>query len=190
MVSQRHTRMAPAGIQRQLQRMFIPAQLMYGAQLDGQPAGPYLSGVNYFWDFDEALKQEVYLVIPVPLDWIAGSVAWAYPVFSMNVNLYAQVRWGLEYLPHAKGMSIAGITNVIEGDFDADGTGTVIPPKSQWLTLRGDLMPGGEPAFQRDNFTTLAHVAAKLYRDGASALDNHPGHAYLYGLAVVYEAFV
>ena len=179
--------MAPAGIQRQLQRMFIPAYTMVAGTVTPAAA---TSGVNRVWDFDEALKQDVLLAIPVPLDWIAGTVAWAYPVFSMTVNLYAQVRWGLEYLPHAKGMSIAGITNVIEGNFDADGTGTVIPPKSQWLTLRGDLMPGGEPAFQRDDFTTLAHVAAKLYRDGASALDTHPGHAELYGLAVVYEAFV
>jgi hypothetical protein len=157
---------------------------------EAQQATFGVSGVNAFWDFAEDAKEEVYVVIPVPLDWITGSVAWAYPVFSMTVNLYAQVRWGLEYLPHTKGISIAGITNVIEGDFDADGTGTVIPPRSQWLTLRGDLMPDGEPAFQRDDFTTLAHVAAKLYRDGASALDTHPGHAELYGLAVVYEAFI
>ncbi len=187
-MSKRHTKMAPAAIQKQWQRIFIPARLMH-AEAQNNPTFA-VSGVNAYWDFDEALKQQVYLAIPVPLDWVAGSVAWVYPVFSMSVNLYAQVRWGIEYVPHAKGMSIAAVTNVMEGNFDADGTGTVIPPRSQWLTLRGDLMPGGEPAFQRDDFTTLAHVAARLYRDGASALDNHPGHAYLYGLAVVYEAFV
>jgi len=58
------------------------------------------------------------------------------------------------------------------------------------LTLKGDLLPGGEPAFQRDDFTSLAHVACKLYRDGLSTHDTHPGNAYLYGLAVVYEAFI
>jgi len=184
----RHTKMAPAGIQRQLQRMFIPANCMH-AEAQGNPAFG-VSGVNAYWDFDEALREELFLAIPVPLDWVAGTVAWVYPVFSMTVNLYAQVRWGIEYLPHAKGMSIAAIGNIIEASIDADGTGTVIPPKSQWLTLRGDLLPGGEPAFQRDDFTVIAHVAARLYRDGASALDNHPGHAYLYGLAVVYEAFI
>ena len=181
--------MAPAGIQKQLQRIWIPAHLMYGDQLDGQPTRG-ISGVNVYWDFAENLKMQVYTSIPVPLDWIAGSVAWAYPVFSMNMNLLGQVRWGLEYLPHPRGMSIAGLTNVIEGNFDADGTGTVIPPRSQWLTLRGDLLPGGEPAFQRDDFTSIAHVAAIFYRDGPSVLDTHLGHAELYGLAVVYEAFI
>ena len=187
-MANRHTRETPAGVQKQLQRMFIPARCMHAEAQNNPTWG--VSGVNAYWDFDEALRQDVLLAIPVPLDWVAGTVAWAYPVFSMTVNLYAQVRWGLEYLPHVKGMSIAGITNFIEGSFDADGTGTVIPPRSQWLTLRGDLLPGGEPAFQRDDFTTLAHIAAKLYRDGASVLDNHPGHAELYGLAVVYEAFI
>jgi len=187
-MSKRHTKMAPAAIQKQWQRMFISARCMHAEAQNNPTFG--VSGVNAYWDFDEALKQEVYLTIPVPLDWVAGTVAWAFPIFSMTVNLYAQVRWGIEYLPHVKGISIAGITNVIEASIDADGTGTVLPPKSQWLTLRGDLLPGAEPAFQRDDFTTLAHVAARLYRDGASALDNHPGHAYLYGLAVVYEAFI
>jgi len=188
-MANRHTRMAPAGIQKQLQRKFIPAHLMYGDQQNGQPTRA-LSGVNIYWSFAENAKQEVRLAIPVPLDWIAGTVAWAYPVFSMDVNLYARVRWGLEYLPHIKGISIAGITTTIEGDFDADGTGTVIPPKSQWLTLRGDLLPGGEPAFQRNDFTELAHIACLFYRDGLSTHDTHPGNALLYGLAVVYEAFI
>ena len=186
-MANRHTKMAPAGIQKQLQRMFVPAYEMVAGTTTPTAA---TSGVNRVWSFDEALRQDVLLAIPVPLDWIAGTVAWAYPVFSMDVNLYAQVRWGLEYLPHVKGMSIAAIGNIIEGNFDADGTGTVIPPKSQWLTLRGDLLPGGEPAFQRNDFTELVHVACRLYRDGVSVFDNHPGHALLYGLAVVYEAFI
>lgn len=183
----RHTRMAPAGIQKQWQRMFIPAYTMVAGTVTPTAA---TSGVNRVWDFDEALRQDVLLAIPVPLDWVAGTDAWVYPVFSMTVNLYAQVRWGIEYLPHAKGISIAGIGTIIEGNFDADGTGTVIPPKSQWLTLGGNPIPGGESAFQRDDFTSIVHLAARLYRDGASALDNHPGHAELYGLAVVYEAFI
>jgi len=186
-MANRHTKMAPAGIQKQWQRMFIPAYEMPAGTTTPTAA---TSGVNRVWDFDEALRQDVLLAIPVPLNWVAGTVAWAYPVFSMSINLYAQVRWGLEYLPHIKGISIAGITTIIEGDIDADGTGTIIPPKSQWLTLKGDLLPGGEPAFQRNDFTELAHIACRLYRDGASVLDNHPGHALLYGLAVVYEAFI
>lgn len=184
----RHTRMAPAGIQRQLQRMFIPANYMHAEAQNNPTFG--VSGVNAYWDFDEALKEEVYVAIPVPLDYMAGTDAWAYPVFSMNVNLYAKVRWGLEYLPQMRGMSIAGIGNIVEASIDADGTGTVIPPRAQWLTLGGNPIMAGEPVFQRDDFTLVAHLAAKLYRDGASALDNHPGHAYLYGLAVVYESFI
>ena len=185
----RHTRMAPAGIQRQLQRMFIPAHCMYGDQLNGQPT-ENLSGINVFWSFAVGYRMEVLLVIPVPLDWIVGTVVWAYPVFSTDVNLFAQVRWGLEYTPHVKATSIAAVPTVIEGTFDADGTGTVIPPRSQWLTLKGDLLIGGEPAFQRNDFTELVHIACKFYRDGLSVLDNHPGAARLYGLAVVYEAFI
>ena len=188
-MANRHTRMNPAAVQKQLQRMFIPAQLMYGDYQNGEPTRG-VSGVNVFWTFDPDAKQELYVVIPVPLDWIAGTVAWAYPVFSTDTDLYARVRWGLEYTPHAKGTSIAAVPIVIEGNFDADGTGTVIPPKSQWLTLVGNLLYGGEPAFQRDDFTELVHVACKFYRDGLSDLDNHPGAARLYGLAVVYEAFI
>ena len=186
-MANRHTKGAPAGIQRQLQRMFIPAYEMPAGTTTPTAA---TSGVNRVWSFNEALWQDVLLAIPVPLDWVAGTVVWVYPVFSMDVNLFAQVRWGLEYVPHVKGISVAAIGSFIEGTFDADGTGTVIPPKSQWLTLRGDLVAGGEPAFQRDDFTGLVHIACRLYRDGASELDNHPGAALLYGLAVVYEAFI
>jgi hypothetical protein len=185
----RHTKMAPAGIQKELQRMFIPAHLMYGDQQNGQPTRG-ISGVNIYWSFAENAKEEVFLVIHVPLDWVAGTVAWAFPVFSMDTDLFARVRWGLEYTPHVKATSIAAVPTVIEGDIDADGTGTVIPPKSQWLTLRGDLLIGGEPAFQRDDFTSLVHVACKFYRDGLSTHDTHPGAARLLGLAVVYEAFI
>ena len=194
----RHTRMAPASIQsgtppqQQWQRIFIPPNVMYKVPNGGPDIGiPEMENcITKVYVFDPDNVESVYFEIPVPLDWIAGTDAYAYPIFCTSINLYAQIRWGLAWLPMVKGISIAAVPNVIEGNFDADGTGVVIPPKSQWLTLKGSLLSAGEPAFKQDDFTLIADLSCKLYRAANSVFDTHPGEAYLLGLVVMYQAYI
>lgn len=189
----RHTRMAPAGIQtgtppqQQWQRIWVQAYDMRAGAVT-PTAGR--QGISPYWGFDPATQQDVEFDVGIPIDWIAGSDAYACPVFYTDVNLYATVRWGLQYLPMTQGISIASVPIVIEGNFDADGTGIVNPPKRQWLTLEGSRMAGGEPQFKRDDFTNIVCMQCKLYRDAASPFDNHPGNARLLGLAIMYQAFI
>ena len=183
----RHTRGAPAGIQRQLQRLFIVAKTM--AEGEGSPTLT-AQGISPVWQMDAAKKSSVYTDVGIPLDIIASRDMWAYPVFTMSVNLFANIRFGVRYLPMARGISIAGTPTVIENTIAADGTGTVIPKRPEWLTLEGWRVAANQSQLQRDDFTNIANMQLEVYRDGASDLDPHPGNLYLQGLAIVYEAFV
>lgn len=189
----RHTRMAPAAIQKQWQRIFIQAYTMKEGSV---PPTAATAGISPVYDFDPDTEQDVVTDVGIPLDWIAGTDIWAFPVFCTNVALFGTVRWGLQYLGMLKNLSIAAAPRVIEGNFAANGTAIVIPPKAEWLTLNGQLLyPGtspimNEPLFQRDNFTSLVNLQLKIYRAAASAFDNHPGNARLLGLALVYQAFI
>jgi hypothetical protein len=179
--------MAPAGIQKQWQRIFIQAYDMRAGE-STPTAGR--QGISPYWSFDPNTQQDVEFDIGIPLDWEAGSDAYAYPVFYTDVDLFATVRWGIQYLPMTRGMSIVGTPYVMEGNFAANGTGIVIPPKSQWLTLVGSGLIGRESLFQMDDFTALVNLQCKWYRAAASPFDNHPGNARLLGVAFMYRAFI
>ena len=188
--------MAPAAIQtgsppqQQWKRIFLSTWDFYSPAPNGEVgAVPACSGVVQVYDFGLQAKTFLYGKIPVPTDWIAGTDAYIYPVWSMSTNTLGKVRWGIEYVAQVKNQSIAAVAIVAEGSMDADGTGVVLPPKPQWLTLDGHLW-GGEPVFQRDDFTQLAHIEFKWYRDALSALDTHVGTARLYGLVVMYQTFI
>ena len=182
-----HTRMAPAAIQKQWQRIFIQAYTMKEGSV---PPTAATAGISPVYDFDPDTEQDVITDVGIPLDWIAPTDWWAYPVFCTNQNVFATIRWGLQYLPMYRGVSIGGTPTVIEGNFDANGTGIVIPPKTQWLTLEGWRFAPREPIFQMDNFTRIVNLQIKVYRAATSAFDNHPGNARLLGLALVYQAFI
>jgi len=186
----KHTKGAPAGVQKQWQRTWIPAHNMKAGTVTPTEA---TVGICKVWSFHPDTKQDVVFTIPIPVDWMGGTDVYAYPVFCTDVNLYATVRWGLQWLGIVRGISIAALGTTIEGNFQADGTGFVIPPKSEWLTLPGSAIGAlKEELFQMDgrDFTTLAALAAKLYRAAPSPFDNHPGNARLLGLIIMYQAFV
>jgi len=184
----RHTRGAPAGIQRNYQRKFIPASDM--KEGDGQPTYAK-QGISPVWQMDTAKKSSVNADIGIPLDIMAGRDMWAYPVFTMSTAVYANIRFGIDYLPMIKGMSIAATPTTIEKTIAADGTGTIIPRRPEWLTIEGWRIGGKEDWFQMDDFAgRIANMQLEIYRDGASALDEHGGDLYLQGLAILYDAFI
>jgi len=184
----RHTRGAPAGIQRNYQRLFIDAQRMIEG--DGSPT-LVTQGISPVWQFDAAKKSTVNADIGIPLDIMAGRDLWAYPVFTMSTNVFANIRFGIDYLPMIKGMSIAATPTTIENTIAADGTATIIPRRPEWLTIEGWRIGGKEDWFQMDDFAgRIANMQLEIYRDGASALDEHGGNLYLQGLAILYEAFI
>lgn len=194
----RHTMGAPAAIQEasppqsRWQRLLVKAYELYvEAPNDTNPPTFGRTGNVIYYSFDPNTLNECFGKFPVPTDWIAGTDMFAYPVFSMDQNWLGKVRWGIAYTAEVKGMSIAAVPIVQESSIDADGTGAVLPPKSQWLTL-SDIKVGvpKEDVFQRGDFTTLAHVEFRWYRDGLSALDNHGANARLYGIVIMYQAFI
>lgn len=181
--------MAPASIQRQLQRLWIPCTVMNPA--DGEATlSNYGGSITPVRAFPDAAKHRVYMNVEVPLDWMAGRDVWAYPVLFTNVALYGYTRWGIRWTGMVRNRSIVSVPTTIEKNVMANGTGIVNPPRSEWMTLYGSALIGGEPVFQRDNFTELVTLSIELYRDGNSALDVHTGTCYLLGLAIVYEAFI
>ena len=183
----RHTKGAPAAIQKGLQRIFIPASQMK----EGVGSPTYTTqGISPIWQLDAQTLASVYADVGIPLDWVAPTDMWAYPVFAMSADVYANIRFGLEYLPMARGISIAGTVRRIESTIAADGTGTVIPRKEEWLTIEGIRIAANEPHFQLDDFTRIANMQLEIYRDGTSNLDEHPGNLYLMGLAIVYQAYI
>lgn len=187
MVVTRHTRMAPAGIQKQLQRIWIAASSM----AEGNGAPTYTTqGISPVWQLDAGSKMTVYADVGIPLDLMAGRDLWAYPVFTMSTALFARIRFGIRYLPMARGISIAATPRVIETAINADGTGTVIPKRPEWLTIEGWRVGYKEDHFQMDDFTRIANMQLEIYRDGASNWDDHGGNMYLQGLAILYEAFI
>jgi len=185
----RHTKMAPAEIQRELQRLWVPCTVM-NPETGEAALTNYAGSITPVRAFPDAAKHRVNINVEVPLDWIAGKDAWAYPVFFTDVARYGYTRWGIRYTPMVKDMSIVAVPITIENNVMADGTGIVNPPKSEWLTLGGSGWAAAEPSFQRDNFTQLVTVSMQLYRDGNSVLDVHIGTCYLLGLAIVYPAFI
>jgi len=187
MVTTRHTRGAPAGIQKQYQRLFIDAQRM--TEGDGSPSLTTV-GISPVWQFDASKKSSVNADVGIPLDIMAGRDLWAYPILTMSTAAYANIRFGIEYLPMVRGISIAGTPRVIEATIAADGTGTVIPKRPEWLTIEGWRVSYKQDHFQMDDFTQIANMQLEIYRDGASALDEHGGNLYLQGLAILYEAFI
>lgn len=191
----RHTRGAPAGIQtgtppqQQWQKLFIPAYELYCEAPNGtNPPTIGRTGVVQYWSFDPAALNECFGKVKTPTDWIAGTDAYIYPVFSMNQDWLGKVRWGIQYVAQVRNISIASVGTTMESSIDADGTGLVIPPKAQWLTLSAALL--AESIYKMDDFTTLSHLEFRWYRDGLSVLDNHGGHARLYGLVVMYQAYI
>ena len=184
----RHTRGAPAGIQRQFQREFIPASAM--DEGDGSPT--YVTvGNSKVWQMDEDAKMTVLADWGIPLDMMAGRDFWAYPIFTMSTNVFANIRFGINYLPMTKGISIAAILRTIENNIAADGTGTIIPRRTEWLTIEGPRVTGKEDWFQMDDFAgRIANMQLTIYRDGLSEFDEHGGLLYLQGLAILYEAFI
>ena len=187
--------MAPAAIQsgtppqQQWQRIFIPITNFY---LPADGVSVATSGVVYYMLFPKNVSGEgAWFKIPVPTDWIAGTDAYIYPVFSMNQNWLGRVRWGINYVPQLQGISIAAAAITMEGSIDADGTGVVLPPKSQWLTLgAGAAYVSKEDHFKMNDFTRLAHLECYWYRNSNSALDTHNADARLYGVVVMYQAFI
>ena len=184
----RHTRGAPAGIQRNYQRKFIPASEM--KEGDGSPTYA-TQGISPVWQMDTDTWSSVIADWGVPLDLMAGRDLWAYPIFTMSVNLYAYIMFGIGYLPMIRGMSIGATPTLIESKIAADGTGTVIPRREEWLTIEGWRVGGKEDWFQMEDFAgRIANMQFTIYRDGTSDLDAHPGNLYLQGLAILYEAFI
>ena len=184
----RHTRMAPAGIQRQFQRKFIPASVM--KEKDGSPT--YLTvGISPAWQMDDDAKMTVCTDWGIPLDMMGGRDFWAYPIFNMSLNIFADIRFGITYLPMAKGITTGAAGTTIENTIAADGTGVIIPRRTEWLTIEGSRVTLSEDHFQMDDFAgRIANMQLEIYRDGLSALDEHGGLLYLQGLAIQYEAFI
>ena len=192
----RHTRMAPAAIQtgtppqQQLQRIFVPAESMDAGAQNGNATKTHIYD-QVVWEFPEDADASVLFKLPIPLDWMAGTDTYLYPVFCTSVNLFAKVRWLLEYIAMTQGMSYASVAIQISSVIDADGTGMIIPKKSEWMTLVGSALAApGEPAFKRDDFTLLSHVKCRLHRTPLAPEDTHPGHLYLFGVQLMYQAFI
>ena len=184
----RHTKMAPAGIQKQYQREFIGAQTMYEGE--GQPTLT-TQGISPVWQMDAGAKMTVLADWGIPLDMIGGKDFWVYPIFTMSTNVFANIRFGIDYLPMYRGVSIAAVPTTIENTIAADGTGTIIPRRSEWLTIEGWRVAGKEDWFQMNDFAgRIANMQLEIYRDGASLMDEHGGNLYLQGLAILYEAFI
>jgi len=184
----RHTRMAPAGIQKGYQREFIGAQTMYEGE--GQPTLT-TQGISPVWQMDAGSKMTVLADWGIPLDMMGGKDFWAYPIFTMSSNVFANIRFGINYLPMTKGISIAAILRTIENTIAADGTGTIIPRRSEWLTIEGSRVTRKQDHFSMDDFAgRIANIQLEIYRDGASLMDEHGGNLYLQGLAILYEAFI
>ena len=183
----RHTRMAPAGIQRQFQREFIPASAMK----EGEGTPTYVTvGISPVWQMDAEAKMTVLADWGIPLDMMAGRDFWAYPIFTMSTNQFADILFGINYLPMYRGMSIAGVPTTIESLIAADGTGTIIPRRSEWLTIEGWRVAGKQDWFQMESFAgRIANMQLEIYRD-ATFTDEHGGNLYLQGLAIQYEAFI
>jgi len=180
--------MAPAAIQSELQRMWIPANLFKEGSTH-----PTANTVNNspVYDFDPDAKQWLHGTIHVPLNWKANSDMFAYPVFCSDLNVLGNMRWGMEYVGLQRGISIAAAIVNIEKTIPCNGTATIIPTKPYWLTLeRFRILAGGESLFQQDKFTSVVHIPIIVFRDGASVFDNHAGLGRFHGLAVVYEAFI
>jgi len=184
----RHTRGAPAGIQRQYQREFIPASIM--KEKDGSPT--YVTtGISPTWQMDDDAKMTVIADWGIPLDMMGGRDFWAYPIFNMSLNIFANIRFGINYLPMAKGITTGAIPTTIENTIAADGTGVIIPRRTEWLTIEGWRVTRREDHFQMDDFAgRIANMQLEIYRDGLSDLDEHGGLLYLQGLAIQYEAFI
>jgi hypothetical protein len=188
MVVTRHTRGAPAGIQRQYQRDFIPAMDMQEG--DGSPTLT-TAGISPVWQMDTNKRSSVNADWGVPLDIIAGRDLWAYPIFNMSINIFANIRFGIYYLPMVKETTTGGTYIVIENTIAADGTGTIIPRRPEWLTIEGWRVARKEDWFQMDDFAgRIVNMQLEIYRDGESVLDEHGGSLYLQGLAIMYEAFI
>ena len=180
--------MAPAGIQKQYQREFIPASAM--KEGDGSPTYATV-GISPVWQMDHSVKSSVNADWGIPLDIMAGRDFWMYPVFTMSTNVFANIRFGIDYLPMYRGVSIAAVPTTIENTIAADGTGTIIPRRSEWLTIEGWRVAGKEDWFQMNDFAgRIANMQLEIYRDGASLMDEHGGNLYLQGLAILYEAFI
>jgi len=179
--------MATAGIQRQYQRIWLDAMRMQEG--DGSPTLT-TQELSPVWQMDAGAKMTVKADVGIPLDIIAGRDMWAYPVFTMSQNVYARVRFGIRYLPMLRGISIAAVPTTIETAINADGTGTVIPKRPEWLTIEGWRVSRKQDYFQRDDFTDIVNMQLEIYRDGLSTWDDHPGNLYLQGLAILYEAYI
>ena len=197
MVLTRHTRMAPAAIQsgtppqQQWQRIFVPAECMDAGAQNGNATLAHIDD-QAVWEFPEDADASVLFKLPIPLDWMAGTDAYLYPVFCTNVNLFAKVRWLLEYVGMVKGISYDTVATQMASVIDANGTGTIIPRKDEWITLGAGGLGAilSEPAFKRNDFTLASHVKCRLHRTPLAPEDTHPGHVYLFGVQVMYQAYI
>ena len=184
----RHTRGAPAGIQKGYQRDFIPAMEM--REKDGSPTLTTV-GISPVWQMDDDAKMTVIADWGIPLDMMGGRDFWVYPVFNMSTQVYADIRFGIGYLPMTRGTTTGAAPTIIESTIAADGTETVIPKRSEWLTIEGSRVTGKEEWFQMEDFAgRIVNMQMEIYRDGLSDLDEHGGLLYLQGLAIIYEAFI
>lgn len=186
MVLTRHTRMAPASIQRQRQHRFYPAHRMHEASTHPTET---IVGNTVVYDFNAALKQSLYTVIEVPRDWIPSTDMFLYPVFFSDQNVLGNMRWGAEILAAVEGVSIAAVPFNIEQTIPCNGTAIQVPNQEYWLRIARTWI-WGSTYIRQDNYTILPAFMVEFFRDGASALDTHAGLGRLLGVMHVYDAFI